>query len=211
MPTPHVTVRQVLGAPITVRKLTPEKDGPERRALQAIRRYVLQRWIETGRGKTLLVVQERGRTAARTDAQHPCPALQRPGRLGPVQGRPAAHYGRPDVAEALRRRGCGRRLSGNKPAKAPIQANGGTWYKRVERGNSAQGWHRGLPCCATGTPTRWPRRCAGRRAKPSSSRRSAGDAEVNRRARDAARHRHRHRRRSAGDGRPGDRVEGARP
>lgn len=48
----------MLGAPITVRKLTPEKDGPDRRALHHIRRYVLQKWIETGRGEVLLVVQK---------------------------------------------------------------------------------------------------------------------------------------------------------
>jgi hypothetical protein len=49
---PHVRIRQVLGAPITLKKL----DRP--RNLQAMRRYILRRWMETGRGPTLVVCQK---------------------------------------------------------------------------------------------------------------------------------------------------------
>ena len=44
-------VKQRLDAPTSANKLGNEKH------LHALRRYILQRWLETGRGKTLIVTQ----------------------------------------------------------------------------------------------------------------------------------------------------------
>jgi putative DNA primase/helicase len=53
---PHVYIRQVLQAPISAKRLIKtEKDGNRK----AIRRYILQRWLETGRQKTLVVCQQK--------------------------------------------------------------------------------------------------------------------------------------------------------
>jgi hypothetical protein len=58
-PMPHTRARQVLGAPVTKRKLVgDDKRKPAGRALQAIRRHVLKRWIATGRGETLVICQK---------------------------------------------------------------------------------------------------------------------------------------------------------
>jgi len=48
---PHVHVRQVLRAPTTSGKLDNKKH------LEEIRRYIMQRWIETGRQRTLVIGQ----------------------------------------------------------------------------------------------------------------------------------------------------------
>jgi hypothetical protein len=50
---PHVTVRQVLRSPTSSSKLSNEKH------LAEVRRYVLQRWIETGRKSMLVITQEK--------------------------------------------------------------------------------------------------------------------------------------------------------
>ena len=52
---PFTHVRQVIGAPVAAGKLASE-DAPAARR-QEVRRYILQRWIETGRGETLVVCQ----------------------------------------------------------------------------------------------------------------------------------------------------------
>src|SRR5205823_6221043 len=52
VPMPSVTVKQVLGAPITKAKLSGKRN------LGAMRRYVLQRWVEIGRGDVLVVTQK---------------------------------------------------------------------------------------------------------------------------------------------------------
>jgi hypothetical protein len=56
---PHVHVRQIYDAPVSQRKLfgTKNKQAKERH-LKAVRRYVLQRWVETGRQKTLVICQK---------------------------------------------------------------------------------------------------------------------------------------------------------
>jgi hypothetical protein len=48
---PHVTVRQVLGAPVAMEKLTNERSDA-RRNLKALRYYILQRWKDFGRKPT---------------------------------------------------------------------------------------------------------------------------------------------------------------
>ena len=52
---PHVTTRQFVNAPVTQRRLMKTTSDGNR---SAIRRYILQRWIETGRQPTLVVCQQ---------------------------------------------------------------------------------------------------------------------------------------------------------
>jgi putative DNA primase/helicase len=60
---PHAHVRQVLGAPVSQRKLQHHNRGSELEQRNAEHRrellhYVLERWLECGRGKTLVVAQK---------------------------------------------------------------------------------------------------------------------------------------------------------
>jgi hypothetical protein len=64
---PHVTVRQVLGAPVAMRRLfnVDEAEGkpkqrnlPKPLNLKKLRRYILRRWIEMGRKPTLVICQQ---------------------------------------------------------------------------------------------------------------------------------------------------------
>jgi putative DNA primase/helicase len=52
---PHVHIRQVLDAPTSAYKLMKAKNEKH---LHAVRRYILQRWLETGRQQTLVICQE---------------------------------------------------------------------------------------------------------------------------------------------------------
>jgi hypothetical protein len=50
---PHVRIRQVLRAPTSSSKLEKEVHRED------VRRYILRRWMETGRGRTLVICQEK--------------------------------------------------------------------------------------------------------------------------------------------------------
>ena len=50
---PHTRIRQVVGAPTSSNKLDDD------RHLDSMRRYILQRWIETGRQSTLVICQQK--------------------------------------------------------------------------------------------------------------------------------------------------------
>jgi hypothetical protein len=65
--TPHVTYRQVLGVPNTKTKLLEQETNQN---LVNIKRYILRRWLETGCGKTLVIVQK--------DVEEPLAALGLP-------------------------------------------------------------------------------------------------------------------------------------
>ena len=132
-PMPHVHIRQILGAPITKKKLLGAATD---RNLQAIRRYVLKRWVECGRGQTLVICQKevRERLADRMpDAIH----LEHFNAIAGLDGyrdvRLLITIGRtvPSPFEVEDTAGL---LSGVEPVKASIQQNGGTWFDRVERG-----------------------------------------------------------------------------
>jgi hypothetical protein len=56
MPREHVHVRQLLKAPTSSNKLITGKSDIHR---QDVRRYILQRWLELGRAKTLVICQEK--------------------------------------------------------------------------------------------------------------------------------------------------------
>jgi len=132
-PMPHVHTRQILGAPITKKKLLGAATD---RSLQAIRRYVLKRWVECGRGQTLVICQKevRERLADRMpNAIH----LEHFNAIAGLDGyrdvRLLITIGRtvPSPFEVEAAAGL---LSGIEPVKASIQQNGGTWFDRVERG-----------------------------------------------------------------------------
>jgi putative DNA primase/helicase len=54
MPAEHVRVKQILEAPTSSNKLLKPASDKNR---EDVRRYILQRWIETGRGETLVICQ----------------------------------------------------------------------------------------------------------------------------------------------------------
>jgi DEAD/DEAH box helicase len=55
---PHVHIRQVIGAPVSQRKLWGTKKKPAKEHnLKSIRRYILQRWLETDRQPMLVICQ----------------------------------------------------------------------------------------------------------------------------------------------------------
>jgi putative DNA primase/helicase len=53
---PHVRIRQILKAPVSARRLIKTSSDINRKA---IRRYVLERWLETGQHPTLVVCQKK--------------------------------------------------------------------------------------------------------------------------------------------------------
>jgi len=124
-----VRIRQITGAPTSASKLNNEKH------LEEVRRHILQRWFETGRGKTLVVAQMKvaawlkGKlpsnialahynAIAGLDQYKDVRLLILAGRVQPG----------PDAIEAL-----AATLSGQMPESV---ANGKqfNWYKRVRRG-----------------------------------------------------------------------------
>jgi hypothetical protein len=134
-PMPYVTVRQVLGAPVAKRKLF-NGDSDAHRNLKALRRYILQRWLEIGRKPTLVIAQkdvaawlreaglpegiavEHFNNVAGLDAYRSVRLLIAIGRTqpGPVEFEAFAGA-----------------ITGREPVKAGVKANGSTWFDQVER------------------------------------------------------------------------------
>jgi putative DNA primase/helicase len=130
---PHVRVRQVLGAPITSKKLLETETD---RNLRAIRQYVLKRWIECGRQKTLVICQK-GVKDKLAEGMPPGIHLEhfnaiagldqyRDVRLLTTIGRTLPTPFNVEDAAGL--------LSGLRPARATLQASGLTWFDKVQRG-----------------------------------------------------------------------------
>ena len=100
----HTRIRQVLGAPTSSSKLDDEKH------LDSMRRCILQRWIETGRGPTLVICQQKVEdylAAMRTAGEHHAGALQQHRRAGRFQGGAAGHADRAHRAGAAGHGGAG--------------------------------------------------------------------------------------------------------
>jgi hypothetical protein len=55
---PHVTVRQVLGAPVSKKRLLGSAESDARRNLKAVRWAILWRHLEVGRARTLVIAQK---------------------------------------------------------------------------------------------------------------------------------------------------------
>jgi hypothetical protein len=84
---PHVYVRQVLRAPVTKKKLQGEKDFNRK----AVRRYILKRWMETGRQKTLVICQQAYEEWLRESGWPFCPQRYEEAS-GPATGIFVEHY-----------------------------------------------------------------------------------------------------------------------
>jgi putative DNA primase/helicase len=128
---PHVHIRQILQTPTSSNKLNKETH------LEAVRRYLLQRWFETGRKPTLIICQEkveewlmeRGlpdnievkhyNDVAGLDDYKNVRLLMLVGRTAPG----------PQAMEAL-----AAALSGVQPVLAAPAPHGFAWYNRVKRG-----------------------------------------------------------------------------
>ena len=123
-----VKVRQVLGAPTSSRKLNDEEH------LDSVRRYILQRWLETGRGPTLVICQQKVEEwlqqvrpagehhASRTTTTSPGWTTSRTVRLKILIGRTAPG---PQAMEAL-----AAALSGSESSAPAVAARPGgfVWY-----------------------------------------------------------------------------------
>jgi hypothetical protein len=129
---PHVFVRQVLQAPVSAKKLIhAEKDFNRK----AVRRYILQRWIETGRQDTLVICQQKYEEWLKTSSLPAGIAVEhfnniegldrfKDVRLLILIGRTIP---RPEAVETY---------AGALTGVQPVKANNGTmdWYERVVRG-----------------------------------------------------------------------------
>jgi hypothetical protein len=128
---PHVRIRQILQAPTTATKLI----GKEKH-LSGLRRYVIQRWIETGRQQTLVVCQEKVEewlaerlpTSIRLAHFNDIAGLDdyKNARLLILAGRTQPG---PEAVEAL-----AGALTGAQPAMVVADARGFAWYPQIERG-----------------------------------------------------------------------------
>jgi putative DNA primase/helicase len=129
---PSVRVRQVLGAPTSANKLKDEKH------LAEVRRYILQRWIESGRGATLVICQK---AAEQWLAQSNLPSVialahyndiaglddYRDVRLLILVGRTQPGPSTPETITAA--------LTGRRPAGITVRRGGAfAWYPQVKRG-----------------------------------------------------------------------------
>jgi hypothetical protein len=123
-------IRQILKAPTSANKLASEDH------LEAMRRHILQRWIETGRGATLVICQQkveewlRGRLPGAIELAHynDIAGLDefKWVRLLILIGRTAPG---PRAMEAL-----AGALSGAQPTLAADGPNGFAWYDRIKQG-----------------------------------------------------------------------------
>jgi hypothetical protein len=132
VPMPYVHVRQVLGAPITKKKL-----GGAGRNLRAVRRYVLQRHVEAGRGPVLVIAQKDIEAALRATGLPPPVAVEHFNAIGGLDQyrsvRLLITVGRTQPEPAAVEADAGA-LSGVEPVKAAVRANQSIWFDRVTRG-----------------------------------------------------------------------------
>jgi putative DNA primase/helicase len=128
---PQVRTRQILRAPTTATKLI----GKERH-LSGLRRYILQRWMETGRQQTLVVCQEKVEgwlaerlpTSIRLAHFNDIAGLDdyKDARLLILAGRTQPG---PEAVEVL-----AAALTGAQPETVGADAHGFAWYPQIERG-----------------------------------------------------------------------------
>jgi Primase C terminal 2 (PriCT-2) len=131
VPMQHVHVRQVLDAPITTKKL---KAGG--RNLGAVRRYVLQRHVETGRGDMLVVTQQAVEEALVATGLPPAITVD---HFNALRGddqfkdhRLLIMIGRTQPGPEVVEEDAGA-LTGVAPIPATVKPNRSTWYDRILR------------------------------------------------------------------------------
>jgi hypothetical protein len=134
---PSVSIRQLLSAPTSSRKLIETSRLKHRdQHLNSVRRYILQRWIETGKQSSLVVCQmkvERWLEGKLPDgislAHYNAIAgldQYKDVRLLILVGRPQPG---PDAVETI-----AGMLSGSRPVTLTGGSNGFNWYRQVRRG-----------------------------------------------------------------------------
>jgi hypothetical protein len=132
-----VLIRQVLGAPTSSRKLIETSRLKDREQhLSTVRRYILQRWIETGKQATLVICQQKVEQWLKEKlpetialAHYNAIAgldVHKDVRLLILVGR--AQPG-PDAVETI-----AGTLSGSMPVTVAADAAGFAWYQQVRRG-----------------------------------------------------------------------------
>jgi hypothetical protein len=134
---PGVYIRQVLGAPTSSRKLIETSRLKDRdQHLNSVRRYILRRWIETGKQPTLVICQMKvqgwlegklpdGISLAHYNAIAGLDQFKDV-RLLILIGRPQPG---PDAVETI-----AGMLSGSMPETVAGGSNGFNWYSQVRRG-----------------------------------------------------------------------------
>jgi hypothetical protein len=134
---PGVYIRQVLGAPTSSRKLIETSRLKDRdQHLNSVRRYILQRWIETGKQSSLVICQMKvqrwlegklpeGISLAHYNAIAGLDQFKDV-RLLILVGRPQPG---PDAVETI-----AGMLSGSMPETVTGGSNGFNWYSQVRRG-----------------------------------------------------------------------------
>jgi hypothetical protein len=154
MDLPHVEIRQYLNAPVTKQRLMKTITNGNR---DAIRRHILQRWIETGRQETLIICQQ---DYEKWLAGTGLPENIKVEHFNNVSGldrhkgvRLLISIGRtlpsPDAVEAL-----AAALTGLEPQRVEEQADGRRWYKPEIRGGLlADGTFPAIQCDTHPDPT----------------------------------------------------------
>jgi Bifunctional DNA primase/polymerase, N-terminal len=131
-----VSIRQVLDSPTSSNKLIKSKAKMPERHLQSIRRYILRRWMETGKGPTTVICQQKvawwlsERLPDKIELAHFNAIagldIYRDARLLIVVGRTQPG---PKGVETL-----AATLSGEMPAQMATPVNGFAWFDQVQRG-----------------------------------------------------------------------------
>jgi hypothetical protein len=126
-----VTVRQVLGAPVAEKKLAGKRN------LRAVRRYILQQWLETGRGTAVVIMQKDPEAALRATGLPPEIATE---HFNAIEGldqykdvRLLMTIGRTQPPPEAIEEDAGA-LSGVEPVKAAVTPNRSRWFDKVTRG-----------------------------------------------------------------------------
>jgi putative DNA primase/helicase len=144
---PHAYVRQAIYAPVSQKKLMGKGTDHNRKA---IRRYVLKRWLETGRGPTLVICQQGYELWLRDSGLPDNVAIEHLNNVAGLDRYKAVRLliviGRtlPPPADVEAMAGA---LTGIEPKRAEMQANGSRWYKQELRGAlTADGRTPGITC-----------------------------------------------------------------
>jgi hypothetical protein len=139
---PHVTVRQVLGAPVSASKLIRPRHGEASRNLQAIRRAILHRHLQLGRKPTLVIAQKSVAAWLRAGRMPACLSVEHFNNVAGLARckdvRLLICVGRtmPSVLEVEAFSGA---LTGIEAQKTPEPARPPRWYARVLRGLRLKG------------------------------------------------------------------------
>lgn len=131
---PHALIRSVVGSPTASRKLV--KGDASGRNARDIRRYVLRRWLEHGRQRTLLICQKEAEAKLKALGLPDAIAIEHYNNVACVNRyrdvRVLILVGRtqpgPEAVEAM----AGSLTAVERP-RAPETANGSRWFARVTR------------------------------------------------------------------------------